>query len=105
MTDKHASLRKELRRAHPELAERQAKNARKRGIAVRLRALRDARSMTQAEVAAAAGMTQSMIARLEALSGPVPSLESIKRYVDACDGHWALLITDKPIDRKGAFKN
>lgn len=105
MTEKCPPLRNELCRARPELAEHQAKNVRKRGIAVRLRALRDARGLTQDEVAAAAGMTQSMIARLEALSGPVPSLESIERYVDACGGHLALLISDKQIDSEDAFKD
>lgn len=97
---KYTTLQTELRCAHPTLAGRQAQNARKRGIAVRLRALRDARGLTQDEVAAAAGMTQSMIARLEALSGSVPSLQSIERYVDACGGHLALLISDKEIRSK-----
>jgi transcriptional regulator with XRE-family HTH domain len=103
MVESHRSLRNALQRAHPKLAEHQAKNARKRGIAVRLRALRDARGLTQDEVAAAAGMTQSMIARLEALTGPVPSLQSIERYVDACGGHLALVISDKEIDSEDAF--
>lgn len=93
MTEKAATIQDKLRQARLDLVERQAKNARKRAIAVRLRALRDTRGLTQAEVAEAAGMTQSMIARLEALSGPVPSLESIDRYVDACGGQMALLIS------------
>ena len=100
---KYTSLQAKLRRAHPGLAGHQVKNTRKRGIAVRLRALRDAKGLTQEEVAAAAGMTQSMIARLEALTGPVPSLQSIERYVDACGGHLALLISDKEIDSEDAF--
>lgn len=93
MTEKTTAFREQLRQARPDLTERQAKNARKRAIAIRLRALRDAGGLTQAEVAAVAGMTQSMIARLEALSGPVPSLESIERYVEACGGQVALLIS------------
>ncbi|MFG6510621.1 MULTISPECIES: helix-turn-helix domain-containing protein [unclassified Sulfitobacter] len=105
MANNYTSLQTELRRVHPDLAERQSKNARKRGIAVRLRALRDARGLTQDEVAAAAGMTQSMIARLEAMSGPVPSLQSIERYVDACEGHFALLISDREIDSEDAFRD
>ena len=105
MANNYTSLQTELRRVHPDLAERQSKNARKRGIAVRLRALRDARGLTQDEVAAAAGMTQSMIARLEAMSGPVPSLQSIERYVDACGGHLALLISDREIDSEDAFRD
>jgi transcriptional regulator with XRE-family HTH domain len=86
-------LREQLHQARPDLAERQAKNVRKRAIAIKLRTLRDARGQTQVEVAEAAGMTQAMIARLEALSGPLPSLESIERYVDACGGEMALLIS------------
>lgn len=105
MAKKYTSLQTELRREHPALEGRQAKNARKRGIAVRLRALRDARGLTQDEVAAAAGMTQSIIARLEALSGPLPSLQSIERYVDACGGHLALLISDKEIDCGDDFRD
>ncbi|UWR33527.1 helix-turn-helix domain-containing protein [Sulfitobacter sp. W027] len=105
MAGNYRSLQTELRRAHPDLAGHQAKNALKRGIAVRLRALRDARGLTQDEVAAAAGMTQSMIARLEALSGSVPSLQSIERYIDACGGHLALLISDKEIDSEDAFRD
>lgn len=87
------TFRKKLLEARPDLVEHQEKNACKRAIAIELRALRDARGLTQAEVAAAAGMTQSMIARLEALSGPLPKLRSIERYVEACRGHMALLIS------------
>jgi len=96
MPENNTPLRGQLHQARPDLAERQAKNARKRAIAIKLRALRDARGLTQVEVAETAGMTQSMIARLEALSGPLPSLESIDRYVDACGGHMALLISPAP---------
>lgn len=105
MVESHRSLRNALQRAHPKLAEHQAKNALKRGVAVKLRALRDIRGLTQDEVAAAAGMTQSMIARMEALSGPVPSLEAIERYVTACDGHLALFISDKQIESEGSFRD
>lgn len=68
------TFRQQLDEAHPALTERQAKNTRKREIAAKLRALRDARGLTKSEVAEAAGMTQSMVARLEALSGPVTGL-------------------------------
>ena len=105
MAKSDTSVRNAIHRAHPQLAEHQARNARKRGIAVKLRALRDARGLTQDEVAAAAGMTQSMIARLESLSGPVPSIESIERYVNACGGHFTLLISDKQIDSEDAFRD
>ncbi|SFR00461.1 Helix-turn-helix domain-containing protein [Poseidonocella sedimentorum] len=105
MGKSYTSLRSTLHRAHPKLAELQAKNARKREIAVKLRALRDARGLTQEEVAAAAGMTQSMVARLESLAGPVPSLASIERYVIACGGNFALRISDRQIDSEDAFSD
>lgn len=105
MAKSYTSVQNALHRVHPQLAKHQAKNARKRGVAVKLHALRDARGLTQNEVAVAAGMTQSVIARLESLSGPVPSLESIERYVNACGGHFALFISDKQIDSEDAFRD
>ena len=93
MPEKTMTFRETLREARPELAKRQEKNARKRAIAIKLRALRDARGLTQVEVAESAGMTQSVIARLEALSGPLPKLETIERYVEACRGKITLLIS------------
>ena len=98
-------LQKALHRAHPQLAGHQAKNSRKREIAIKLRALRDKRGMSQEEIAAAAGMTQSVIARLESLSGSIPSLGSIERYVDACDGDLALLISDRKLDKQDTFND
>lgn len=98
MPENNTPMREQLHEARPDLAERQAKNARKRAIALKLRALRDARGLTQVEVAERAGMTQSVIARLEALSGPLPSLASIDRYVDACGGHMAILISPAPTE-------
>lgn len=98
MSKKAKTFREKLREARPDLVAHQEKNARKRAIAVKLRALRDARGMTQADVAASAGMTQSMVARLEALSGPVPGLDSIDRYVAACGGQMALVISPDAIE-------
>ncbi|MEP0455093.1 MAG: helix-turn-helix transcriptional regulator [Roseibium sp.] len=78
---------------------RQAKNARKRAIAIELRALRDTRGLSQTEVAEIGGMTLSMIARLEALTGRVPRLELIESYVQACGGHMALHISRDRFER------
>lgn len=98
MTEKAKTFREKLRDARPDLVAHQEKHARKRAIAIKLRALRDARGMTQDDVAKAAGMTQSMIARIEALSGPVPGLDSIGRYVAACGGQMALVISPEAIE-------
>ncbi|MFG6545374.1 helix-turn-helix domain-containing protein [Sulfitobacter sp. 1A13730] len=81
MSMKTKIFREYIRKARPDLAEHQAKNVNKRLIEVQLRALRDALGMTQAKVAEAAGITQSVIARLEDRSGPALSLEFIERYV------------------------
>ncbi|WP_172974927.1 helix-turn-helix transcriptional regulator [Roseivivax sp. THAF30] len=65
---------------------------------MRLRALRDARDMTQADVARASGLTQSAVARLEALTGQVPKLETLERYVAGCNGYIALIISADTIE-------
>ncbi|RAH96956.1 hypothetical protein DLJ53_30215 [Acuticoccus sediminis] len=97
MTGKTPSLRERLRAARPEVVEHQKANAHKREIAIQLRNLRDARGMTQKEVAEASGLTQSVVSRLEALTGPTPQMQSIERYVEACDGHMALVISSEEI--------
>ncbi|MEM5582143.1 MULTISPECIES: helix-turn-helix transcriptional regulator [unclassified Roseibium] len=98
MSNDNKSFRKRMRDARPDVVERQEKHARKQSIAKKLRALRDSRAMTQSDVARKSGMTQSVIARMEALTGPVPGLESIERYVVACDGHLALTISPDQIE-------
>jgi transcriptional regulator with XRE-family HTH domain len=81
----------------PDVVERQAKNKKKSDIAMKLRTLRDARGMTQSDVASASGMSQPVIARLEALTGSIPSLVSIERYVDACKGFINVIISTEEI--------
>ena len=98
MTKKNTSFRDQMRDARPDVEKRQRKNAQKHAIAQKLRALRDARGMTQADVARASDMTQSMIARLEALTGPIPGLATIERYVEACEGHMAVVISPEAIE-------
>lgn len=90
------SFRERMDEARPDVAALREKNARKTGIAMKLRALRDELNMTQQDVADASGMKQSAIARMEALQGAVPSLESIDRYVTACGGQLELNITHEP---------
>jgi|AntRauTorcE11897_2_1112592.scaffolds.fasta_scaffold16308_3 transcriptional regulator with XRE-family HTH domain len=95
---KTKSFREQMLEARPEIAEREKAFPRKRAIAMKLRALRDARGMTQTDVAEASGLTQSAVARLESLTGQIPKLETIERYVEACDGQMALLISAEAID-------
>lgn len=99
MSRKKTTFRDRIRDIRPDVVERQEKNARKQSIAKKLRVLRDSRQMTQSDVAGKSGMTQSMIARMEALAGPVPGLESIERYVAACGGHVALIISPDRIEQ------
>ena len=103
MSRKTKSFRERLRDTRPDVVARQTRHAHKQEVARQLRALRDASGMTQSDVAEAAGMTQSAVARMEALTGPVPGLESIERYVDACGGHMALIISPDEIELAPAF--
>ena len=94
MSDKPSPFRARMRKARPDVVAQQQDDGIKVAIAKKLRTLRDARGMTQMDVANASGMTQSSIARIEALSGPTPGLESIQRYVKACGGLLDVVITD-----------
>jgi transcriptional regulator with XRE-family HTH domain len=87
---KQSTLRSRLRDARPDIAERASGNEMKRKLALALRALRKSRGMTQRDVEARSGMTQSMISRLEAPAGALPNWETVLRYVEACDGHMLL---------------
>ena len=81
-----SSFIQELRQANPAGAALLDKNAAKAGIARSLREMRKARRLTQEDVSKASGLTQPMISRLESPLGPMPALESVVRYVRACDG-------------------
>ena len=76
----------ELRQANPAGAELLDRNAAKANIARALRAMRKARGLTQGQVSEASGLTQPMISKLEAPVGAIPQLDSVMRYVAACDG-------------------
>lgn len=83
----NATFLQELRQANPAGAELLDRNAAKANIARALRALRKARGLTQAEISEASGLTQPMISKLEAPVGSIPQLDSVMRYVTACNGH------------------
>lgn len=87
------SLRETLRRLRPDLVARQRRHARKREIALQLRRLRDLRGMSQRQLARAAGLTRARVALLESLSGPLPSLGALERYVAACGGRLTLEVS------------
>lgn len=93
MSDTSQAFHERLLTARPDVAERQKKNAEKRKIAIQLRDLRDKVGLTQADVAKKSGMTQSSISRMEALTGPIPQVETINKYVRACNGHWTVVIS------------
>lgn len=84
------SFLQELREANPAGADLLDRNEAKANIARSLRAMRKARQMTQEEVSTASGLTQPLISRLEAPTGPMPDLNSVMRYVSACGGHLSL---------------
>lgn len=63
-------------------------------LGARVRELRQAHGWSQAELATAAGMTQSAVARLEA-GGTVPTLAVLSRIARALGGGLAVQITTK----------
>ena len=60
-----------------------------------VRALREQRGWSQAQLAAAAGMTQSAVARFEA-GGTVPSLRIVDRLAQALDAELTVQVTPRP---------
>jgi ribosome-binding protein aMBF1 (putative translation factor) len=85
---------REQRMAEPGAAEayNAAQLAFELGAAVR--ELRERRSWSQAQLADAAGMTQSAVARFEA-GGTVPTLPILERLARALDVHLAVQFTPK----------
>lgn len=89
--------------ARPDVVERQRRNRSKSAIAIQLRALRDAKGMTQADVAHATGMTIKRIERMESLVGALPSIRDLERFAFVCGGRIDVVISpgiaDRPTDR------
>jgi transcriptional regulator with XRE-family HTH domain len=56
-----------------------------KGIAYQIRATRESRKMTQADLASAAGMTQNNLSRLESPEYGKQTISSLKRIADALD--------------------
>lgn len=85
-------FRDRLRAERPDIAARAQGHEvkRKLALALALRALRKQRGLTQKEVEARSGLSQSMVSRIEAPTGSLPNWETVMRYVAACDGHMLL---------------
>lgn len=66
------------------------------GVAVRQR--REEKGWSQAELARAAGMTQSAVARFEA-GGTVPTLRILERLADALDSELLVQFRKRPAKR------
>lgn len=88
-----------MKLARPDVVERQKRNRCKSDIAMNLRALRDAMGMTQADVANATGMSNHLIAQLEALAGSIPDIKDLQLYVDVCGGDINAVISSTDDDR------
>jgi transcriptional regulator with XRE-family HTH domain len=71
----------------PDAAETRAADEMKRKLALALRALRKRQGLTQKDVETRSALSQPMISRLEAPTGPLPNWDTIRRYVEACGGH------------------
>jgi transcriptional regulator with XRE-family HTH domain len=87
------SLKDRLRAARPDAAEALDRNQAKAEIAKALRSLRKARGLTQKDVEAGSGLHQTVISRLEAPTGPLPSFDTVRRYVAACEGRMVMGFT------------
>jgi DNA-binding XRE family transcriptional regulator len=88
-------LRQRLLEARPDLAQRVIKNARKRELALQLRALRRARGLMQEDVGNLSGLGRACVVQMEAPSGDLPSIEDLDRYVAACGGHMEITVSAK----------
>jgi transcriptional regulator with XRE-family HTH domain len=102
MTKKPISFRERMDLARPDVVECQKRNYHKSTIALQLRVLRDARGMTQGDVAQATGTAIHHIERMESLIGPIPDIKDLEYYVDACGGDIKTVMltgeTDQPND-------
>ena len=81
------SFRDELRQRRPDLDREIRKNNVRRQLALALRSLRKAREMTQKDIEKNSDLAQSAISKLESPLGPLPTLKTIMKYVQACNGH------------------
>ena len=81
------NFRSELRRIRPDAVREIKKNEKKREIALKLRSFRKENGMTQKDIERNSTLSQPAISRLESPSGPIPTLDTIKRYIEACGTH------------------
>jgi len=51
---------------------------------------------------AAAGLSQSAISRLEAPTGALPTLETMMRYVSACNSHMLFSFSEQEFEERAA---
>lgn len=76
------------------------KNAKKRNLALALRAVRKKAGLSQIEVANRMKVYQSTVSKLESPTGPMPMTETIQRYSSACSAVAVIafhqLIEDEP---------
>lgn len=79
-----STLRDTLIAEDTALGEAHETNTPKRELALALRALRKRANLTQQQIAARSGLTQSRVSKMEAPNGPMPTTESLTRYAEAC---------------------
>lgn len=79
------TFRDKVRAKHPGIARRAQGHAVKRNLAFALRSIRKVKGISQKDIENHSGLAQAAVSRLEAPSGPLPNLETIRRYLDACD--------------------
>jgi transcriptional regulator with XRE-family HTH domain len=93
-----SSFRSELRKFRPDVAAAVKNSENKRKLALALRALRKDKGLTQKDIEKLSTLTQPAISRLESPTGPIPNLDTISRYVEACKGHMILGVSAHAFD-------
>ncbi|MBC8948497.1 MULTISPECIES: helix-turn-helix domain-containing protein [Xenorhabdus] len=96
-----SNYRKLLAQESPEMQARVEKRVEQVSIKLALSQLRDELDMSQAELAAAMGVQQPSIARMENIDHD-PRLSTLKRYVAALGGELSIDVT-LPTGKRVAF--
>lgn len=85
----------------PELKKRWHENESRRNLSQALVLLRKHEQLTQDQLAKKLGWKQSMISRLESVTGPMPDTLTIQKYVSGCNARLRLVIESTAVSPKG----
>lgn len=81
-----------MRKRSAALDQRIRENTHRANLAMALARIRRVANLTQQAVAKAIGKDQAFVSRMESVTGPEPTADSIDAYVHACGGEVAYLL-------------